>query len=367
MLERSLMLTGRLRIAGFLIAFLPLSTLAAAQDRDPEWDKLIESGSQALSKWKVEDAEARLRAALERAKSFPAADPRLAKNHDLLGKALELKGDRKGAESEYRATLAILEKIHGKEHPELLALLNRIVRQCRQRGAFVEAIPLLQRQLRIVESGKDPTPVQLISILNPIAKCFRDSGDFAGAGKIYRRILKLNEESKGKEHADLIQNLKDLARVYRADKKPSLAESALLRWMAIQSKIIGSEDLSIAPGLEDLAQVQIAQKKLADAEATYVRWQTLIEKSFGKEHPNYAALRKRIAKVRSLAGDHAGAVDVYLEAEAIYIKSLGPQTLVVAKVARSLAHEYRLLARFRSGRRGGGARHRDLQAETARA
>ncbi|MBE9210703.1 tetratricopeptide repeat protein [Nostoc sp. LEGE 06077] len=237
-------------------------------------------------------------------------------------------------------TLAIREKILGKEHPDVASSLNNLALLYRAQGKYQQAEQLYVRSLAIYEKilGKEHTFVA--TSLNNLAVLNQLQGKYQQAEPLYLRALAILEKVLGKEHPDIASSLNNLALLYRVQGKYQQAEALYLRSLAIFEKILGKEHISVATSLNNLAGFYHSQGKYQQAESLYLRSLSILEKILGKEHPDIASSLNNLALLYRVQGKYQQAEALYLRALTIYEKVLGKEHPDVATSLGNLALLY---------------------------
>ena len=108
-------------------------------------------------------------------------------------------------------TIAIDERVYGKDSTDVAYDLCRLGNIYTDQGHYTEAEPLHKRALEICEtkSGKDHTDTAWS--LNSLAWLYYKQGCYTEAEPLYKRTLEIREEKLGKEHPNTIQSVNDLA------------------------------------------------------------------------------------------------------------------------------------------------------------
>jgi tetratricopeptide (TPR) repeat protein len=104
-----------------------------------------------------------------------------------VGVALANQGKYKEAETMYRQTLALCEKVLGKEHPTTLATMNNFALVLDKQGKYEEAETMHRQTLALREKvlGKEH-PDTLLSVYN-LAYSLAERDSFVEATTLYQR------------------------------------------------------------------------------------------------------------------------------------------------------------------------------------
>ena len=132
-------------IGVFCVVFV--SILAFTQET--EWETRMAGAVKAYQEDLYKDAERALLAALKEAEHFGPEDPRLATSLNNLGVLYKTQGKYKEAESFYKRSLSIDEKVLGADHPDVTTGLNNLALFYKAQERFAEATPLLERSTAI--------------------------------------------------------------------------------------------------------------------------------------------------------------------------------------------------------------------------
>ena len=137
-------------------AFFLFSQLAHAGEA--EWKAHLDTGVTAYGSGDYRTAGARFEAALIEAQAFRGDDARLGLTQQWLGYVYQTQGRYADAEPMYRRSLAIYEKVLGRDHPDVADSLNNLAVLYRAQGRYADAEPLYRRSLAIREKilGRAP-------------------------------------------------------------------------------------------------------------------------------------------------------------------------------------------------------------------
>src|SRR5262249_59720486 len=102
------------------------------------------------------------------------------------------------------------EKVLGRDHPDVARSLNNLAALYQSQGRYADAEPLYRRSLAISEKvlGRDS---DVATSLNNLAELYRNQGRYADAEPLYRRSLAVSEKVLGRDHPDVSTSLNNLA------------------------------------------------------------------------------------------------------------------------------------------------------------
>ncbi|CAB1118954.1 unnamed protein product [Ectocarpus sp. CCAP 1310/34] len=211
------------------------------------------------------------------------------------------------AESLYKRSLSIDEKVYGPDHPEVAADLNNMAvlmeSQARRWGSSdkflgstsgkcVEAVPLHRQSLGIREKTLGPEHPDVAESLNNLAGVLRSQAsvnpvfeilrNFQDAEPLYERSLAIDEKVYGPDHPEVATDLNNWAALYEVQ--------------AIREKTIGAEHLDLVDVIIRRARVCDNQAKHEEARRLYGRSLEISEKNLGASHPAIAGVLNDMAE-----------------------------------------------------------------------
>jgi len=149
------------------------------------------------------------------------------------------------------------------------ALLKRRVEQLRKAGKHDVAVSTARRSLALAERlhGREHPAVAMA--LTTLGGLYVRLHRYSEAEQAYKRALAIREKSLGTDHRDVVPAIDNLAGVYVAQGKYAEAEPLYKRALAIQEKNLAKEPSSlpdVAASLNNLANLYQAQGRTAEAE-----------------------------------------------------------------------------------------------------
>jgi serine/threonine-protein kinase len=219
---------------------------------------------------------------------------RLGNDHADVGASLQHLASlanaehRPEAETLFRQALAVLEKAHGPDSPEVAAALNDLGVCYGYRGEMDKAEPLFQRALRIREKALGPKDPKVAATLNNLAFIAISRKRYSEAELLLRRGLAIRTAALPADHPDLAANLEALGVLYEGEDRFSEAEPLQRRALAIEEKALGPDHPKVGMSLTNLGRICTALGKYSEAEALFQRALALRVKALGAEHPDVA-------------------------------------------------------------------------------
>jgi tetratricopeptide (TPR) repeat protein len=123
--------------------------------------------------------------------------------------------------------LSALETTKGKQHPDLMPVLDAICRAHREQGAYVTALPFAQQALEIERKVHGESDIAVAGALDFLGTFDLLAGDNKAAVENYQLARPIVEKNLGTEHPAYAMLLVHMGTAYLADGRIEAAESAL--------------------------------------------------------------------------------------------------------------------------------------------
>jgi tetratricopeptide (TPR) repeat protein len=121
--------------------------------------------------------------------------PSVTDNRNALAAIAYASGDLKGAEAIYRANLVNDERVLGARHPDLGITLNNLARMLIDQRRFVEAVPLLERAIAVVEGQRGTKVDDLVFFYGNLGIARSQTGRRTEAAPLFARAVRLGQET----------------------------------------------------------------------------------------------------------------------------------------------------------------------------
>ena len=143
-----------------------------------------------------------------------------------LGYLLDKQERYEESEEAYHRALVTRTRALGKDHPDLVPILNNMAYRFMNLGDLQRAQGLLERALVIVEAVVEPDHLALAEPLNNLGELYRRQGNTAGAVPLLQRALSIMEAKVPEEdHPDLLVFLRNTAAALRDDGRDEEARA----------------------------------------------------------------------------------------------------------------------------------------------
>lgn len=201
-----------------------------------------------------------------------------------------------------------------------------------EQGKYAQAIPIVERQLKLQESRIGIEHRNTLRTLANLATLHKELGNYGEAERLYRRSLETHERAYGKNDLDIPAVANKLAMLYRAQGRYAEAEGLYLRAI----KILKSSDFKFEPPYEifgNLALVYEDQGRDREAEEFYRSAIEGQERYIDKDDPVGRWLMNdpsRFIRMSNLA-NFLGEQGRYAEAEQLFRRALEGQEKALGK------------------------------------
>jgi eukaryotic-like serine/threonine-protein kinase len=225
---------------------------------------------------------------------------------------------------------------------EMLTLLGRIYQR---RGAYEQALPLLQQAVVLGRKTRGPSR-ELAQSLNDLGVAQRQKAGWATARATLEEALAMRQKVLGREHPEVAVTESELGRVLFDQGHLGEAETHFRSALAIRRKALGPADHETATSMSDLGLLLRDKGDRAGAEALLRETLVVTRKTRGPQHPDVATALANLALTVNESGNPKAAEAMFREALAIGQASLGKDHPGNAQRLANLAGTLRLLGKL---------------------
>ncbi len=213
-----------------------------------------------------------------------------------------------------------------------------------KQGRYVDAMPVYQKCLDMMEKSSTTAPHELALIMCGLAQVCIHLDKYSQAESLYKRAVEIIEITAGRDHPETALKLVQLSYCYKIQSKYAEAERACRRALAICEKS-GGNNPDVAEILSSLGEIYRAQWKLEEAASVFRRGLEIMEASRGANHSEMAGLLDSLGEAYVVQGRYAEAAALAERAVTVTENTLGPTHPEVAHRLDQLADIY-----FKQGR-----------------
>jgi tetratricopeptide (TPR) repeat protein len=128
-----------------------------------------------------------------------------------LANALYAQGRYGEAETMYRETLAVRQRVLGSEHPETLQTANDLAIALYAQGKYGEAEPMHRETLAVRQRVLGSEHPEMLNTAYNLANALNAQGKHGEAETMYRETLAVRQRVLGPEHPDTLMTANNLA------------------------------------------------------------------------------------------------------------------------------------------------------------
>ena len=259
-----------------------------------------------------------------------------------IGKIYRKLGLYEQAEVLLEQALACKERLLGKDHLDLAAILYDLGSLHVSRGAYDQAESHLRRALDIRSSALGATHPSLAEIMNSLAAKYLMSGDDERAERLIEKSIAILESSEDSSELDLARALNVHAASYITRGEHERALKLQTRALELLRRSAGNTKVATYTGLLHLGLVYQGLDRFDTAEPYYHEALGILEKSVGRKHPHAAVCMLNIGTCHSKKGDFSDAETLLQEALEITRETVGLDHYFAACILNELAIIHRM-------------------------
>jgi tetratricopeptide (TPR) repeat protein len=232
------------------VAAALLVSVAWGDDPDDAWKNLVMQALSSAGSGDYGKAEQIFQKALREAERFGPGDPRVGATLNSVG--LVYKAEKRYAEADtsFRRSLAILEKVYGYQSIDVANINFNIATVLSEQGKSPAALPFLERSLVGYQRQLGPQSLKAASVLCMIGDAYKSAKDWTGAEGPLKQCAAIREANGGVFNAELGDALFSLAVVYDNEGKYALADPRFHLAEKIREKTLGIMSSGLADVLE---------------------------------------------------------------------------------------------------------------------
>jgi serine/threonine-protein kinase len=289
---------------------------------------------------KLDEADRLLNLALtERRSLFGPDHPQVAESLVSLGLLRDNQGRLPEAERSVREGLAIAKGHYPANHPAVAQAATALGQVLADRGAYSNAIPVLEDVVRAQTAKGGATP-ELTAALHVLAEAQFSDGHYEASQSVEERLLPLYRQTYGERHprvADVLMTLgqiqHDLGHYAEAEKFERQGLEMIQAWY-------GKDSPEAATDMTIFARTLVFENRFDEAVDLLQQSLAMKERIFGKIHPTVSSSLNDLGNAASKQGKYDLAVP-YFEREAdIYRAVYGEHHYLFATARSNLGSVY---------------------------
>lgn len=241
------------------------------------------------------------------------------------------------AEARYRETIAIRERVYGRQSGECATAINSLGRLYLNIGEYVQAEPLFKEALEAAEKRYGRVSDQAIASVNNLGILNYYSGKYDIARPYFEEVKAYREKRFGKESEQYASALENLANLNTDLADYTAAEPLYQEALSIIEKIHGRNSSNYAFTLGNLSTLYTATGDLVKAEAACREVLAIREQFPGRETPEYTSALHNLAGVFLGSSQFEAAIVLLEQIAAFQAKIYGKKNIQYAGALNDLA------------------------------
>ena len=274
------------------------------------------------------------------------ATKEVSRLHNFSGWGFYVLADFPQSLKRYEKTLAISEKILGKEHQDRVTAYNNMAMVYHAQGNYNLALEYYGKALEISEKVLGKEHPRTAAHYNNIALVYSSLGNHDLALEYYGKALEIAENVLGKEHPHTAKTYDNIAGVYLTQGNYDLALEYHRKALEIEEKVFGKEHPETALTYNNIAMVYYLQGNYDLALKYFKIALENREKDLGKEHPDTANTYNGIAEVYYEQGNYDFALEYFRKALVISEKVFSNKHRFTAILYNNIAEVYRVQGKY---------------------
>ncbi|MFE1796898.1 tetratricopeptide repeat protein [Streptomyces sp. NPDC059517] len=242
--------------------------------------------------------------------------------------------------------LRVTEVELGPEHPDTAVRLGNLARTLSALGRYQEALPLEERALRVTEVELGPEHPDTAVCLGNLASTLHELGRYREALLLAERALEITEEELGAQHPHTALRLGNLARTVNALGRYREALPLAERALEITEAELGPDHPDTAVRLGNLARTVSALGRYREALPLEERALRVAETVLGPDHPDTAVCLGNLARAFRAVRQPREALQLEERALRVAETVLGPDHPATAVRLGNLARTFSALGRL---------------------
>ncbi len=245
-----------------------------------------------------------------------------------------------------RKSLAIQEKLLGKEHTSTVRSYNNIGSLYYKMGDYIKALNYLKKSLAIREKTLGKEHTSTATSYNNIGLLYKSMGDYTKTLNYYKKSLAIREKVLGKEHADTAVSYNNIGLLYESIGDYPKALNYFKKSLSIKEKVLGKQHTSIATSYNNIAGLFESMGDYKESLNYYEKSLVIFEKVLGKEHSSTATIYNNIGELYRSMGDYPKALNYYKKSLAIREKVLGKEHADIAVSYNNIGIVYNTMRNY---------------------
>jgi len=282
---------------------------------------------------------------LENCQAAQISEKSLSDYYALVANFLSVNDHYEEAESLYKDSLAITERLRGSNNNEVAIILTNLSGLLSKKGEYKAAIILSKKSLEITENlfGKNANETSIA--LNNLGMNYSIWGDYENAKKLLERSLKIKEDIFGPNHYYTAITISNLALLFWSNKEYPKAKKLFERALPIMENY-GGQNLNISALYNNLGLIYQDTKKYGISEEYYKKSFEIRKKILGMDNIDTANNIFNCANLMTCQKQYERAESLYRKALEICENNLEPNHRLIMTVLMNLANLLEIVGNY---------------------
>jgi serine/threonine-protein kinase len=178
----------------------------------------------------------------------------------------QLRTQHAAADSLYQLAITMHKRTTPNPDGHLFSMLSDYCTLLRERHEVAKALATIQEALVLATDATGLSGREYGIALSNYASALKDNGDNVRADSVYRHALHIMKQELGTEHIDIAQAMNNFALVLMQEGKDDEAEDLLRQSLGIRKKVLGDSHPEVALAMTNLAGMALKRNNIAEAE-----------------------------------------------------------------------------------------------------
>jgi CHAT domain-containing protein/tetratricopeptide (TPR) repeat protein len=264
----------------------------------------------------------------------------------MLGEIYGAQNKHAEAETFFRRSAEIREKLLGPAHPDTANSLRNLAFSYQAQSRYAEAELFHQRGIESFEMAVGPTHPVVGSAMAALALMYHLQGRTADAEAYYNKGLEIIENSLGYKSPEYDKYLFALLMLYTSQEMYAKAVPIHIRRLFIRESTVGPKHISLCGFLDELGVLLFSMGQYDEAEHYYLRSLSIREAELGREHLEISKSLDYLTVLYITLSRFAEASNAGQRSLSLRKKTLGTDHPEIARSLNNLAEAYRESGRY---------------------
>lgn len=251
-----------------------------------------------------------------------------------------LRGDFDEALKWLGKSLAIRERVLGKDHPDTASSCNNIGIVYANKGDYEQAEKWYRKALGMRERALGKNHPDTAASYNNLGGFYARKGDYDESLAWFRKALAIHERVLGVEHPSTASNYANIGSVYIGKQQYAQALKWLRKSLHATRRLFGDDHAKVAKGYNNIGSAYSGMGENDQALTWYKKALAIQERVHGKDHPDVAASYNNIGIAHREKGNYDEALTWYKKALATQARAFGNNHPATSKTCYNIGLLY---------------------------